>query len=109
MTKAHDLDKVVFENYLLGLQDAGWHNDPQLVRFGFTAASALHYSFKALGFLLSVVLDDSKHAWFEETVGQTIGRKRSMSEIMDQGAMVRRFLLDLADEARGLQRIVPKA
>jgi hypothetical protein len=63
---------------------------------------ALHYSLKNIGLAMSMVLDDSKHAWWEEALGRTIGRKRSMGEIMDDGALVRAYLLDLADEARGL-------
>ena len=61
VAQAPRLDRIVFENYLLGLRDAGWQGDFRIVRFGFAAASALHYSFKALKFLLETVLDEKKH------------------------------------------------
>ncbi len=37
--QAPALDQAVFEGYLGGLQDAGWHGDPQLVRLGYTTAA----------------------------------------------------------------------
>ena len=37
------LDKLVFLGYMDGLRDIGWQGDADLVRFGYTAASALRY------------------------------------------------------------------
>ena len=108
VTKASDLDRVVFENYLLGLQDVGWRGDSQLVRFGFTAASALHYCFKKLPRLLSAVLDKGRHFRLEEVFSQFSRKRCSIGELMDEKAMHFRYLLDLADEARTLRTVILK-
>jgi hypothetical protein len=42
-TQGDALDKVVFSGYMGGLRDIGWQGDADLVRFGYTAASALRY------------------------------------------------------------------
>jgi hypothetical protein len=109
VTRAPELDRNVFKNYLLRLRDSGWRGDAQLVRFGFAASSALHYCFKNLELLLSSVLDESKHPWLENIYSQFSEKRCSMGEVVDRGAMIRRFLLDLAEEARALRSFVLKA
>ncbi|MFQ5614419.1 MAG: phosphotransferase, partial [Anaerolineae bacterium] len=41
--RAQELEIIVFEGYLAGLDAAGWGGDPRLVRFGYAAAAALRY------------------------------------------------------------------
>ena len=45
IAQAQELDNIVFDGYLTGLRDAGWHGDARIVRFGYTVASALRYAF----------------------------------------------------------------
>jgi len=96
LAKAQELDKIVFEGYLDGLRDAGWHGDPRLVRLGYAAASAVRYPIGGTAESLPFVLDENLHAVAEQIVGRPIG------EITDLWAEVFLFLLGLADEAREL-------
>ena len=41
LTQIAALDAAIFANYVDGLRATGWHGDPVLVRFGFTATAAL--------------------------------------------------------------------
>jgi thiamine kinase-like enzyme len=52
-----EVDKVLFESYLDGLQDSNCRIDPTLVRFGFAAMSALQVGLFQL-FVLSLNLND---------------------------------------------------
>lgn len=38
---ARSLDELAFTEYLDGLRDAGWHENPQVVRLGYAAERAL--------------------------------------------------------------------
>jgi Phosphotransferase enzyme family len=95
--EAKALDDIVFNGYLTGLEDAGWQGDPRLVRFGFTAASALCFDIGyQLGDGLPMILDENAHPWMEHAFGQPI------EQLMDLLAGHGRFSLDLADEAKVL-------
>lgn len=96
LVKAPELERMVFEGYLSGLRDAGWRGDPRLVRFGYGVASALHYCFVDLQGLLSLAFDEDSRAEWEEASGMLA------REMMYYVAELERFLLGLADEARGL-------
>jgi len=85
MIHAQELDNIVFNSYLDGLRDAGWHRDEQLVRLGYAAASALRFGFPILA---------------EQVLGHSIG------EASDCWVELRTFLLDMADEARELLNIL---
>ncbi len=39
--RLQELDRTIFAGYMAGLRDAGWQGDEALVRFGFTALTAL--------------------------------------------------------------------
>jgi hypothetical protein len=39
IAQASALDQAIFEGYLVGLQAAGWHGAPKVVRLGYTAAT----------------------------------------------------------------------
>ena len=97
LSEARALDNIVFNGYLMGLDDAGWQGDPRLVRFGFTAASALCYNIGyGLGDALPLILDEDLHPWTEQVFGQP------MEAFADLWAHNDRYRLDLADEARAL-------
>ena len=44
-----ELEELVVREYLRGLNDAGWHGDPGLVRLGYMAGAALNYGIATLG------------------------------------------------------------
>jgi len=90
-----ELDVTVFHGYLQGMREAGWRGSPRMLRFGYAAASALHFA-RGLGLVVSILPDESRHAWVEQLLG------RSMEQYVDRAAEYYRFLLSLAEEARGL-------
>jgi len=94
MEQACTLDRIVFDGYLQGLAQAGWHGDPRLVRLGYTAGSGLRYGIRYLQLITSVLIDERRHAWAEQLYG------RPIEEQADHGTAYFRFLLDLAAEAR---------
>ena len=85
------LDEALFESYMAGLRDAGWHGDPTQVRFAHVAHAALRNAFNAVG---ATVPDDPTAAL--EVYGRT------WEELAERRAAIRPFLLDRADEARRL-------
>jgi hypothetical protein len=52
--EARSLDEAVFRGFLNGLRDAGWQDDPRLVRLGYTAACALRWGVVGLWWLQSL-------------------------------------------------------
>lgn len=89
------LDQTAFSSYLSGLAAAGWQSDEQLVRFGYTASTALR-----MGTLLGNYWGVSE--WDDpQAVAQSIFQC-SIEELMDRVAGALDYVLDLADEARGL-------
>jgi hypothetical protein len=97
--QAQALEDIVFKGYLDGLRDAGWRGNPQQVRLGYTAAS-LRYRFAELENAMSVILDESRHAWAERVFG------RPMEESQDHWAQVGNLVDSLTDEARELMDIL---
>jgi len=89
-----ELDQVVFANYLAGLRAAGWTGDQRTARFGYAAYAALKYGW--LVFWLRDAGDPRSHATWERLSG------RSMAEYVENQGQLVDYLLDLADEARGL-------
>jgi hypothetical protein len=90
-----ELDQVVFESYVAGLRAAGWHGDRRAARFGFAAFAALKYG--NLHFWLRDAGDERRHTLWERLSG------RSMAEYVENYGRLVDYLLDLADEARGLK------
>jgi hypothetical protein len=88
------LDKVVFDNYLEGLNEAGLQVDRSVVRLVFAVLAALKYG--ALPIWLRHVQDETKHSIWEEHLGFP------MEEFVHQQAVLTYHLLDLAGEARRL-------
>jgi hypothetical protein len=92
-TRASDLgirtlDGLVFEHYVAGLRDAGWHGDPRLVRLGY-AVWAIAAPVIAQTFLSLVTNAD-------QTPPERIA-------VRAEGLL---YLLDLADEARALMPLL---
>jgi hypothetical protein len=96
LLEARDIVEAVFQGYLAGLRDAGWPGDRNSVRLGFTAALALRYGVCGAPANLGDLLDEKRHSIPEQRWGS------SMDQIMDRWAGCARFMLGLADEARGL-------
>ena len=100
LAAARELDELAFAGYLAGLREAGWQGEPRVVRFGYTATSALRYLLAFTGGTISAALREHRHALKEQRHG------RPIEEIMDREGEWRRFLLDLADEAWELLAII---
>ena len=94
------LDRRVFAGYVRGLQEAGWQGAPRTARFGYAASLALRYGPSCIRRPLSYGLDESGQTWVEQVRGRPIG------QVLDRFAAVHRFLLDRADEARGLLEVI---
>lgn len=90
------LDKIVFNGYLDGLRDAGWHGDPKVVRYGYTASLAMRYGIGVVSLILPSILDESRHADAEQRLGLEVEAR------MDLFAALIRYELKLTDEARDL-------
>jgi hypothetical protein len=97
-TEALRLDELAFNNYVAGLQDAGWRGDLQAVRFSYAATSALYHGLGFTTFSLDLLRtsDESRWAVAERAFGQP------MEELLEQWANDFHALLNLADEARAL-------
>ena len=87
------LDEALFASYLAGLREVGWRGDPTQVRFAYVAHAALRNVFNTVG---ASVPDDWRRAAALENYGRT------WEELAERRAAIRPFLLDCADEARGL-------
>ena len=97
--RAQELEEIVFEGYLEGLRHAGWRGDPRQVRLGY-AAGSLRYRLAELGNAMSLILDESRHAWAERVFGCSIG------ESQDHWARVGSLVDSLTGEARELMDIL---
>jgi hypothetical protein len=95
--QARDLDEAVFQGYLNGLRDAGWHGDARIVRLGFTAACALRWGVVGLWWFRSLG-DPDKEAELE------MHWHHPLRELALQWAGTETYLLDLAQEAFRLQQ-----
>jgi hypothetical protein len=91
MDDAAAFDHMVYEGYLDGLRDTGWHGDPQAVRFAYCAASALLLGFA--GPALIPMLDGPGKDAMERLWD------RSIAELIAHRAALTRYLLDRAEEA----------
>lgn len=61
-----ELDRLCFEGYLQGLQDAGWKGDPKLVRTGYALTLMLRYPIGAqIGELIPGLLDQERRSRIE--------------------------------------------
>lgn len=92
--QAWEMDRFTFESYLDGLHDAGWQGDARLARFGYTTTALLGTGVGWMMIIGALVLStDEGFRSMESTIGY------KLDDILEQWAMVHRFLLDLGDEA----------
>jgi hypothetical protein len=86
------LDEVVFESYLKGLRDAGWHGERKAVRKAYAAYAAVKYC--SLLLWLWDLDDETRRSGWERKAGH------SFDEFVRQQAALVGYLLDMADEVR---------
>ena len=99
MDKSQELEEIVFDGYLEGLRDAGWHGDPLQVRLGYLAAS-VRYLFPEVGTWLALIIDERRNAVAEQKLGIPVG------SAFDSVARTRRALFSRLDEAWELMGIL---
>jgi hypothetical protein len=95
-TEPHLLDQAIFDGYLEGLCDAGWHGNVREVRFAFAAFCALKYG--CFLFWLRQAPNESLHGMWERVF------KRPFAEYLHLQARLLYYLLELGDEAHSLIR-----
>jgi hypothetical protein len=108
LTVSADLDRIVFEAYLEGLELAGWKGNPDLVRLGYTAWIALWIGASAPG---ATSAWTSAQPWWtlEEANAFALKQFGKMGEeLAADWAVVCEFGLDRAVEARGLMEKLPR-
>ena len=91
------LEAIIFDGYLEGLRDVGWHVDAHQVRFGYTAIAALDCAVSHLGVSLPRVV---KRA--EEAIQQREESPRLLGPPRAQVTTLVGHLLDMGDEALNL-------
>jgi hypothetical protein len=89
------LDAELFEQYLKGLREAGWDGDRRIVRFGYTASSAIRLVDRTAK-ALHLAIDDRARSAFERAAGLPF---RSLAEKFGQTLP---HYLSHVDEARRL-------
>jgi hypothetical protein len=95
--EAHSLDEAVFSNYLNGLREAGWQDDPRLARLGYTSACALRWGVVGLWWLRSLGESDNETELEKQW-------NRPLAELASQWARTTTYILNLAQEAYQLQQ-----
>lgn len=93
-----ELEDTILSQYLDGLQEAGWHGDPQVVRLGYTLAAALRFGLNFLAGALPSVVQGHMTATWEQIM------KRPIEEIVERRGQVLSVVLQYAEEARTLLR-----
>jgi hypothetical protein len=93
-SQAEELDQIIFESYVDGLRDAGWHGDIRSARFGYTTTASLSMGLSWLTFMgANGISSEEGERGIESDFGYPI------DDILAQWASVLPFLLDLSDEA----------
>lgn len=96
--QAQALDRLVFDNYLAGLRQAGWQGDQRAVRFNYAASCVLRYSIGVIG-ITSMIADVQQNGILEAAFGHPL------DELVGVWSQTNGFFYDLADEARSLLRL----
>ncbi len=91
LDKTRELDRIVFNEYLEGLHQAGWQGDPRQPRLGYLTAN-IRYWFPEIGALLTAVFDDHVRNMVEQSLGHPLG------DIFDYWAAMWNELSFLEDE-----------
>ena len=94
---ARRFDRLLFENYLEGLRNAGWTGEARQLRLGFTAAVSCKYLESLMwGASSDWMTDPEQQAQWEKDFGQPV------QVVLEQAAGLFRYVFQLADEARQL-------
>ncbi len=89
------LDTLAFEQYGLGLQDAGWRGDLDLARLGFVISAPLRYGFMGTRFMeFFSTLDEEKQTQLLHWIDARTDKSKNFL------ARLQEFLFELADEAK---------
>ena len=91
LNQVQELDQIVFNGYLDGLQQTGWHGDPRQIRLGYLIAN-LRYPFGQIDGWMAGVFDDNVRSMIEQAFGHPLG------EIFDYIAMLRSATSYMDDE-----------
>jgi hypothetical protein len=94
--QAREMDRITFESYVEGLRDAGWQGDARLARFGYTTTASLVGIGGAIFMGAEAFSTTEGVRFIVSTIGFTL------TDILEQWAIVQPFLLDLGDEALDL-------
>ena len=97
MPQASELETVVLDGYLQGLQDAGWDGDPKLVKLGYLASTALKFGFFVTLTPEFVVLANADNAKRIEVI-----HEQPLEKVIDNRVQLRRLIAARADEALAL-------
>ena len=95
------LDAQLFEHYMAGLREAGWTGDERIVRFGYTASSAMRLIVRTAT-ALELAFNDRKRAGYERATGVEFG---TLAETFSRTLP---YYLSLVDEAGRLSVVVKK-
>jgi hypothetical protein len=93
------LDAALFEQYLEGLRESGWEGDHRIVRFGYTATSAIRLLDRTAK-ALHLASDVQARGAFERAAGLPFG------SIAEKFRLTLPHYLSHADEARRLANLV---
>jgi len=88
-----ELDGIVFEGYMQGLRDMGWHGDQALARLGYTASITLRFAFGIFN-VEWAARNEPTRLFIESAIGHSIG------EIADVMRGLRTYVVACAEEAR---------
>lgn len=89
--QAKELDQIVFNGYLDGLQQTGWRGDPRQVRLGYLISN-MRYLLNEVGDWMGAIFDENKRGAIEEAFGHPLG------EIFDYFVALRSTISFLDDE-----------
>ena len=93
------LDTRLFEHYMAGVREAGWTGDERIVRFGYTASSAMRLIVRTAT-ALELAFDDRKRAGYERATGVEFGA------LAGTFSRTLPYYLSLVDEAGRLAVVV---
>jgi hypothetical protein len=95
-----ELDEVAFDGYVRGLRDVGWRGDSRQARLGYAVTATLRFSFTPIVEAFALTPEG------QERVEKLFGRP--FEEVTDNSVLVRRFIIQRADEARQLMALLPE-
>lgn len=101
MTQASELEAVVLDGYIQGLQDAGWNDDPKLVRLGYLVSVVLGYGLFVILTPEFLVLASKENANRIEAIYE-----QPLEVVIENRVKLRRFIVARVDEALALMDTV---